>query len=144
MVKLLGIDKIANIPDGLDSTLTVPGHVPLASVGLVVLDSFQLVQPEGVDRILWNMWPAACPLGFARLDLLDLPRGKGADQVDKVMSSTLMGGVFLTVLRLAVVCPEKTHPGSHHIGSLPAGLKPPVSGQDDGAGGSISPPESTG
>lgn len=38
------------------------GDVPISSVSPDLWNSFQLVEPEGVDKILWHVRPSACLL----------------------------------------------------------------------------------
>lgn len=42
-----------------DSTMIMSDDVPLVSVQPVLWDSFQIVKPEDVDRLLWGMRPSA-------------------------------------------------------------------------------------
>ncbi|XP_053154385.1 uncharacterized protein LOC128345841 [Hemicordylus capensis] len=56
-------DKVARIRADLDSrVLAVPADVPLVPSGPVVLDSFRLVRPEDVDKILGSVRATSCAL----------------------------------------------------------------------------------
>lgn len=85
------IDKIACICHDLDSTLRVFVTVPMASVGPVILESFQLVQPEDVDRILWTGRLSASPLDPC-LPLLIRSVQEGLINEDKVGGKFISGG----------------------------------------------------
>lgn len=67
-------DKITCIHHDLDATVTVSEDLPLASACPGLQDSFQLVQPEDVDRLLWSVRLLAClvyqifPEGVGQVD----------------------------------------------------------------------------
>uniref|UniRef100_A0A803TKZ4 Reverse transcriptase domain-containing protein n=1 Tax=Anolis carolinensis TaxID=28377 RepID=A0A803TKZ4_ANOCA len=95
-------DKVAQIRSDLDAGLdALPGEVAEASVCSILLDSFQLVQPDDVDKILGAVRATTCALDPCLPWLLKQASG---GLVDWLIAS-LGQGKFPSSLKQAVVRP---------------------------------------
>ena len=98
-------EKVDQIRSDLDATLAVTSDVPGESVYSIIWDSFQLVEPEDVDRILCSVRPASCPLDPCPAWLIRSAREGLAEWTGRVVNSSLREGVLPPALKQAIVRP---------------------------------------
>ncbi|XP_067320839.1 uncharacterized protein [Anolis sagrei] len=99
-------DKVALIRSGLDATLdAVSVDVTQAPACPILLDSFQFVKPEDVDKILGGMRPTTSILDPCPSWLLKEARGGLAEWVTVVVNASLREGKIPASLKQAVIKP---------------------------------------
>uniref|UniRef100_A0A803THP9 ribonuclease H n=1 Tax=Anolis carolinensis TaxID=28377 RepID=A0A803THP9_ANOCA len=97
----------------------------------VLLDSFQLVELEDMDKILGEARPTTCILDPCPSWLVREVRGGLAEWVKVVVNASLQEGKFPASLKTAVIkhAVEKAIIGSHSIRKLSAYFQSPLFGQ---------------
>uniref|UniRef100_A0A803TQ40 Reverse transcriptase domain-containing protein n=1 Tax=Anolis carolinensis TaxID=28377 RepID=A0A803TQ40_ANOCA len=99
-------DKVALIRSGFDTILTaVSGDVTRASSCPILMDSFQLVELEDVDKVLGEARATTCILDPCPSWLVREARGGLAEWVKAVVNASLRDGIFPASLKLAVIKP---------------------------------------
>uniref|UniRef100_A0A803SN06 Reverse transcriptase domain-containing protein n=1 Tax=Anolis carolinensis TaxID=28377 RepID=A0A803SN06_ANOCA len=99
-------DKVALIRSGFDTILTaVSEDVTRAPACPILMDSFQLVQPEDVDKVLGEVRATTCILDPCPSWLIKEARGGLAEWVKVVVNASLQEGIFPASLKLAVIKP---------------------------------------
>lgn len=108
------VNKIDQIRHDLVATLTASSDVPGAPVKSIFWDSFQLVETEGVDRILWSLRPSSCLLDPCPGWLIRSAQGGLAEWTGRAVNSSLREEVLPPALKRAVVCPLLKKPSLNH------------------------------
>uniref|UniRef100_A0A803T068 Reverse transcriptase domain-containing protein n=1 Tax=Anolis carolinensis TaxID=28377 RepID=A0A803T068_ANOCA len=99
-------DKVAQIRSDLDAGLdALPGEVTEASVCSILWDSFRLVQPDDVDKILGAVRATTCALDPCPSWLLKQASGGLVDWFVRIINASLEQGIFPSGLKQAVVRP---------------------------------------
>uniref|UniRef100_A0A803THC7 Reverse transcriptase domain-containing protein n=1 Tax=Anolis carolinensis TaxID=28377 RepID=A0A803THC7_ANOCA len=99
-------DKVALICSGFDTILTaISKDVARAPACPILMDSFQLVQPEDVDKVLGEVRATTCILDPCPSWLVREARGGLAEWVKVVANASLREGIFPASLELAVIKP---------------------------------------
>uniref|UniRef100_A0A803TP95 Reverse transcriptase domain-containing protein n=1 Tax=Anolis carolinensis TaxID=28377 RepID=A0A803TP95_ANOCA len=104
-------DKVALICSGFDTILTaVSEDVTSAPACPILMDLFQLVQPEDVDKVLGEVRATTCILDPCPSWLVREARGGLAEWVKVVVNASLRESVFPASLKLAVIKPPLKKP----------------------------------
>ncbi|XP_062835007.1 uncharacterized protein LOC134298508 [Anolis carolinensis] len=99
-------DKVALIRSGFDTILTAASEdVTRAPACPILMDSFQLVELEDVDKVLGEVRATTCILDPCPSWLVREARGGLAEWVKVVVNASLREGIFPVSLKLAVIKP---------------------------------------
>uniref|UniRef100_R4GD80 Reverse transcriptase domain-containing protein n=1 Tax=Anolis carolinensis TaxID=28377 RepID=R4GD80_ANOCA len=99
-------DKVTSICSGFDTILTaVSGDVTRAPACSILMDSFQSVLLEDVDKVLGEVRATTCILDPCPSWLVREARGGLAEWVKVVVNASLREGIFPASLKLAVIQP---------------------------------------
>uniref|UniRef100_A0A803TL80 Reverse transcriptase domain-containing protein n=1 Tax=Anolis carolinensis TaxID=28377 RepID=A0A803TL80_ANOCA len=99
-------DKVALIRSGFDTILTAASEdVTRAPACPILMDSFQLVELEDVDKVLGEVRATTCILDPCPSWLVREARGGLTECVKVVVNASLREGIFPASLKLAVIKP---------------------------------------
>uniref|UniRef100_A0A803TWP1 Reverse transcriptase domain-containing protein n=1 Tax=Anolis carolinensis TaxID=28377 RepID=A0A803TWP1_ANOCA len=97
---------VARIRSELDVSISaMPEEVPEASVCPILMDSFQLVQPDDVDKVLGAVRATTCILDPCPAWLINLIKGDLVIWIEKIRNSLLEQGIFPSSLKQAIIRP---------------------------------------